>query len=231
MSRRFPRGSPFEGLVGAWGWGQGEHSCSCAPEVLPENDYSWAGCWQRKLAEVTEEEWLSIPEVGDARNKRQRNPRYEKLTPVPDSFFAKHLQSGESHTSVDPRQTVSAQERSAGGLGGPGSVLLWGAGCRCAQSRIHSLRQAAGRGSSVGGNERAASPSSPQQFGGLNTPYPGGLNTPYPGGMTPGLMTPGTGELDMRKIGQARNTLMDMRLSQVGVCVISYRSCLKCFVF
>ncbi|XP_026545088.1 pre-mRNA-processing factor 6 [Notechis scutatus] len=113
---------------------------------------------KRKLAEVTEEEWLSIPEVGDARNKRQRNPRYEKLTPVPDSFFAKHLQSGENHTSVDPRQT---------------------------------------------------------QFGGLNTPYPGGLNTPYPGGMTPGLMTPGTGELDMRKIGQARNTLMDMRLSQV----------------
>ena len=56
-----------------------------------------------------------------------------------------------------------------------------------------------------------------QQFGGLNTPFPGGLNTPYPGGMTPGLMTPGTGELDMRKIGQARNTLMDMRLSQVGV--------------
>lgn len=33
--------------------------------------------------------------------------------------------------------------------------------------------------------------------------------------MTPGLMTPGTGDLDMRKIGQARNTLMDMRLSQV----------------
>lgn len=49
-----------------------------------------------------------------------------------------------------------------------------------------------------------------QQFGGLNTPFPGGLNTPYPG-----AMTPGAGELDMRKIGQARNTLMDMRLSQV----------------
>ncbi|NWT66508.1 PRP6 factor, partial [Prunella himalayana] len=114
---------------------------------------------KRKLAEVTEDEWLSIPEAGDARNKRQRNPRYEKLTPVPDSFFEKHLQSGENHTSVDPRQT---------------------------------------------------------QFGGLNIPYPGGLNTPYPGGMTPGLMTPGTGELDMRKIGQARNTLMDMRLSQVS---------------
>ncbi|XP_043945818.1 pre-mRNA-processing factor 6 [Protopterus annectens] len=114
---------------------------------------------KRKLAEVSEEEWLSIPEVGDARNKRQRNPRYEKLTPVPDSFFARHLKTGESHTSVDPLQT---------------------------------------------------------QFGGLTSPFPGGLNTPYPGGMSSGLMTPGTGELDMRKIGQARNTLMDMRLSQVS---------------
>lgn len=56
---------------------------------------------------MSEEEWLSIPEVGDARNKRQRNPRYEKLTPVPDSFFSKHLQSGENHTSVDPLQGVS----------------------------------------------------------------------------------------------------------------------------
>uniref|UniRef100_A0AAR2IL99 Pre-mRNA-processing factor 6 n=1 Tax=Pygocentrus nattereri TaxID=42514 RepID=A0AAR2IL99_PYGNA len=109
---------------------------------------------KRKLVEVTEEEWLSIPDVGDARNKRQRNPRYEKLTPVPDSFFAKHLQTGENHTTVDPLQG---------------------------------------------------------QFAGLNTPFPGGLNTPYPGGMTPGA-----GELDMRKIGQARNTLMDMRLSQVS---------------
>ncbi|CAG11265.1 unnamed protein product, partial [Tetraodon nigroviridis] len=105
---------------------------------------------KRKLSEVSEEEWLSIPEVGDARNKRQRNPRYEKLTPVPDSFFSKHLQSGENHTTVDPLQGL------------------------------------------------------------------GGLNTPYPGSMTPGLMTPGTGDLDMRKIGQARNTLMDMRLSQVS---------------
>lgn len=61
---------------------------------------------QRKLSEVSEEEWLSIPEVGDARNKRQRNPRYEKLTPVPDSFFSKHLQSGENHTTVDPLQGV-----------------------------------------------------------------------------------------------------------------------------
>ncbi|CAL8325486.1 unnamed protein product [Merluccius merluccius] len=106
---------------------------------------------KRKLAEVSEEDWLSIPEVGDARNKRQRNPRHEKLTPMPDSFFSKHLQSGDNHTTVDPLQGVC------------GSTDL------------------------------------------------GGLNTPYPGSMTPG-----TGELDMRKIGQARNTLMDMRLSQVS---------------
>ena len=55
-----------------------------------------------------------------------------------------------------------------------------------------------------------------QKYGGINTPFPGasGLNTPFPGTATPGWTTP-AGELDMRKIGQARNTLMDMRLSQV----------------
>lgn len=85
-------------------------------------------CLQRKLAEVTEEEWLSIPEVGDARNKRQRNPRYEKLTPVPDSFFAKHLQTGENHTSVDPRQTVSrGQGLEARGLPREGGLSPEGA--------------------------------------------------------------------------------------------------------
>lgn len=88
-----------------------------------------AGCFQRKLAEVTEEEWLSIPEVGDARNKRQRNPRYEKLTPVPDSFFAKHLQTGENHTSVDPRQTVSThREGKRGSLCLVGQIRTGGGG-------------------------------------------------------------------------------------------------------
>lgn len=59
---------------------------------------------------------------------------------------------------------------------------------------------------------------SPQPFDVF--PQLGGLNTPYPGSMTPGLMTPGTGDLDMRKIGQARNTLMDMRLSQVVIYIL-----------
>lgn len=84
---------------------------------------------QRKLAEVTEEEWLSIPEVGDARNKRQRNPRYEKLTPVPDSFFAKHLQSGENHTSVDPRQTVSMETE----------LMVWAVLCKWRQGLMTML--------------------------------------------------------------------------------------------
>ncbi|KAF3860582.1 hypothetical protein F7725_000837 [Dissostichus mawsoni] len=55
---------------------------------------------------------------------------------------------------------------------------------------------------------RMERPKIQQQFSDLKL---AGLNTPYPGSMTPG-----TGELDMRKIGQARNTLMDMRLSQVS---------------
>jgi len=33
---------------------------------------------KRKLADVTPEEWMNMPEVGDTRNKRQRNPRQEK---------------------------------------------------------------------------------------------------------------------------------------------------------
>ncbi|PFX20029.1 Pre-mRNA-processing factor 6 [Stylophora pistillata] len=34
---------------------------------------------KRKLGEVSEDDWLSIPEVGDYRNKKQRNPRTEKM--------------------------------------------------------------------------------------------------------------------------------------------------------
>ena len=34
--------------------------------------------FQRKLGDVTKDDWDNIPEVGDARNKKQRNPRTEK---------------------------------------------------------------------------------------------------------------------------------------------------------
>jgi pre-mRNA-processing factor 6 len=101
---------------------------------------------KRDLASVTFESWSCLPEVGDARNKRQRNPRLEKFTPVPDSVLNKNVVMGEmSTTAVDPR----------------------------------------------------------------------GLTTPFPGGMTPGFSTPAS-DIDMKKIGQARNTLMNIKLTQVS---------------
>uniref|UniRef100_F7BJA3 Pre-mRNA-processing factor 6 n=1 Tax=Ciona intestinalis TaxID=7719 RepID=F7BJA3_CIOIN len=113
---------------------------------------------KRKLSVISEDDWSNIPAVGDARNKRQRNPQLEKITPVPDSLFTRGLAQSATVNTLDARQ---------------------------------------------------------QQYGGINTPFPSGLNTPFPGTATPGWSTP-AGELDMRKIGQARNTLMDMRLSQVS---------------
>ncbi|KAK8765172.1 hypothetical protein V5799_032220 [Amblyomma americanum] len=105
---------------------------------------------QRDLEQVTVDDWKSIPEVGDARNKRQRNPRPEKFTPMPDSILSKAGIGSESVTTLDPRQQ----------------------------------------------------------------PYGGGLTTPFPGTVTPGWATP-SADLDLRKIGQARNTLMDIKLNQV----------------
>lgn len=98
---------------------------------------------KRNLGEVTLEEWSTIPEVGDSRNRKQRNPRAEKFTPLPDSVLSRNL-GGESTTTIDTRS---------------------------------------------------------------------GLTTP--GVATPGMLTP-TGDLDLRKIGQARNTLMNVKLSQVS---------------
>ena len=37
----------------------------------------------------------------------------------------------------------------------------------------------------------------------------------FPGDMTPGFNTP-AGDIDMKKIGQARNTLMGLKLTQVS---------------
>lgn len=48
---------------------------------------------------------------------------------------------------------------------------------------------------------------------GLASAFPSGTTTP--GFSTPGMLTP-TGDLDLRKIGQARNTLMNVKLSQVS---------------
>lgn len=89
---------------------------------------------------MSDDEWKNIPEVGDGRNRKQRNPRREKFTPLPDSVLTRNL-GGESTSSIDPKS---------------------------------------------------------------------GLASAFPGMLTP------TGDLDLRKIGQARNTLMDIKLNQVS---------------
>lgn len=99
---------------------------------------------KRDLVKVSEDEWKNVPEVGDARNRKQRNPRAEKFTPLPDSVLARNL-GNETSTSIDPSS---------------------------------------------------------------------GLASMMPGVTTPGMLTP-TGDMDLRKIGQARNTLMNVKLSQV----------------
>ena len=100
---------------------------------------------KRKLSEVSYDEWMSLPEVGDARNKRQRNARPDKLTPIPDSILAKTHQLNQDKNVIDARE---------------------------------------------------------QKFGGLTSTF-NGMSTP-------------SGDIDMKKIGQARNTLMDMKLTQVS---------------
>ncbi len=43
----------------------------------------------------------------------------------------------------------------------------------------------------------------------------GGLTSPYPGGMSSGVNTP-SGDLDLIKIGEARKSLVGVRLDQVS---------------
>lgn len=57
------------------------------------------------LKEVSEAEWMSIPEVGDARNRKQRVARADKFTPVPDSLLALQARlagGGEKVVYIDP---------------------------------------------------------------------------------------------------------------------------------
>lgn len=58
------------------------------------------------LKQVSEEEWMSIPDVGDARNRKQRVARQDKFTPVPDSLLAhqaKLASGGEKIVYLDPK--------------------------------------------------------------------------------------------------------------------------------
>jgi len=110
---------------------------------------------KRKLSEISSDEWSAIPDVGDARNKKQRNPRSEKFTPVPDSVLKSALIAGSSNTALSSKE---------------------------------------------------------QAFGGLATPFPVGMT---PGAMTPGFTTP-SGDLDLIKIGEARKSLVGVKLDQAS---------------
>ncbi|CAH8673989.1 unnamed protein product [Schistosoma rodhaini] len=99
---------------------------------------------KRDLASVSDSEWNALPEVGDSRNRKQRNPRYERFTPIPDSIIAKGLSDGQTNVSVDVIE---------------------------------------------------------QSLGGLTTPF-----TSQTAQM----------DIDMKKIGEARTSLMDIKLTQVS---------------
>ena len=64
---------------------------------------------QRALVDVSDDDWNNIPEVGDARNKKQRNAhiRPDRYTPIPDSVLQRAMSQGSSHNSLDTRQQVS----------------------------------------------------------------------------------------------------------------------------
>ncbi len=89
---------------------------------------------------MTYDDWVSFPEAGDVRNKRQRNARADKITPIPDSILQKAVLATQKETTVLDKHE--------------------------------------------------------QQFGGLTSPF--GLTTPV-------------GDIDMEKIGQACNNLMDIK--------------------
>ena len=57
---------------------------------------------------MSDEEWLNIPDVGDARNKKQRNAhiRPDRYTPVPDSILQRATMQSSSYSSLDAKQQV-----------------------------------------------------------------------------------------------------------------------------
>ncbi|KAE9420811.1 hypothetical protein Angca_003976 [Angiostrongylus cantonensis] len=120
---------------------------------------------KRQLSEVTEDEWVAIPEVGDSRNKAKRNPRAEKFTPVPDSLIAMSMSYGETTSTLDSRVQS-------------GMTTPFGSGFQ-------------------------------STFGGMQSSL-GGWRTGIHSGISSGH------DLDLIKIGQARNKIMDIKLNQVS---------------
>ncbi|KAI0393276.1 PRP1 splicing factor [Xylariaceae sp. FL0594] len=64
---------------------------------------------KRGLESITEDEWASLPEVGDltGRNKRARQARFQRFYAVPDSVLAAASTAGELGTTVNDDGTAS----------------------------------------------------------------------------------------------------------------------------
>ena len=57
---------------------------------------------KRELVHVSEEQWASIPEVGDSRNRKQRGfGRYDKETAVPDSILNMNRNNAAFNNQMD----------------------------------------------------------------------------------------------------------------------------------
>ena len=80
----------------------------CDRRVISYTSHNTCFCYQRALGNVSDEEWLSIPDVGDARNKKQRNAhiRPDRYTPVPDSVLQRATVQSGSYSSLDTKQQV-----------------------------------------------------------------------------------------------------------------------------
>ncbi|CAJ0586620.1 unnamed protein product, partial [Mesorhabditis spiculigera] len=133
---------------------------------------------KRQLADVSEEEWAAIPEVGDARNKAKRNPRADRLSAVPDSILHQAMNIGASTNMLD--------DRVQSGMMTPMNTGLM---------------------STIGGGTASSilGPGMMSTLGGMLTP-----------GWKSGTKTGGSSDLDLNKIGQARNKIMDIKLNQVS---------------
>merc|ERR1711976_194867 len=63
---------------------------------------------KRELTKVSTEEWNAIPDVGDARNRKQRMAGLrEKYTPMSDTLLAKSL-GGEQVSTLDPSSSLAS---------------------------------------------------------------------------------------------------------------------------
>jgi pre-mRNA-processing factor 6 len=67
---------------------------------------------KRKLADLSAQEWESIPEIGDY-SLRNKKKRFESFVPVPDTLLEKARQEQEHVTALDPKS------RAAGGTETP----------------------------------------------------------------------------------------------------------------